>query len=244
MPVTLLDHYHLDPNQVVQYGALILIIAVVVHALAPSLLVLIAILIGLVVVAIMHDYYTVTQGDYVDRMMDILRQPFFNHYGHFYLDPDLTQLVWDHRDLAEYNSPNYHNMMYACERILQIKQMLEARNNLEPTDGPIEQERVVDPGLYFTHIIEYRRQALNYAHAMIHSFPTAAPTQPLIQRYQNFQTQLRARLDQHSNDVYELCRQYYASRPVTTETKFFYPHHPAPMPSHQTHAEAQFEFHH
>lgn len=161
---------------------------------------------GLAAAAIVIYYHIDKKRSTIDDVyskLDFRLKTLYPEPQNFHMDSDIINIFHNIKEMRDYNSEAYDNALIAVDNLLKIESEIEVG--------------VYHCGENHDIVVAQMYKALNELASMI--IKTPIPKATTI-KYMKTMRALHIILRRHVDDVVEICKNQYASRPIDINTKF------------------------
>lgn len=194
-----------------EYGFIFIgIMFVMTKIFQPTLVHIAGVVAAIILIYFRIDMKRSTLED-INSELDFRLKSLYPEPQNFHMDADIINIFHNIKEMRNYNSEAYDNALIAVDNMLKIISEIEV-------------------GVYHcaeNHdlVVDQMYKALNHLASMI--IKTPIPKATTI-KYMKMMNALHIILRRHVDDVVDICRKQYASRPVDINTKFLYNEGPRP----------------
>ncbi len=215
----------IDKTDLVIYIMVITAITVLITRIAPPPMVIIGIIIGIIFVYFVNDKKITEQGDYVQKIVSILKSPRLasDKNTNLYKDALIVEFLELYKEYEGYNPQLYASLTKQLDNFLKTVDDIER--------GSMNYNRDYDV------LTDTKTKILNVYHSFIYKVPH---TQATLHKFHNGTKKLLEILNDHINTTHRVVVNRSEAEGVNVHTKFHYKSHPKPVdadaPGYQYHA--------
>ena len=205
---------NIDKTDIVIYIILVIAVTVLITRIAPNPTVITGIIIGIIVVYFLNDKKITEQGDYVQRIVNILKSPRLetDKNTNLYKDAIIVEFLELHKEYEEYNPQVYGSFTRLLDNFLKIADDIEK--------GSMNYSRDFDI------LTDTKTKVLNTYHSFIYKVPH---TQATLHKFHDGTKKLLELLNDHIDKAHRAVLMRSETEGVDVHTKFHYKSHPKPL---------------
>jgi hypothetical protein len=203
----------IDKTDLVIYAMLIIAVALLVTRIAPNPMVITGIIIGVMVVYFLNDKKVTEQGDYVQKIISILKAPRLDtdKNVNLYKDALIVEFLELHKEYEVYNPHVYKSLTKLLDNFLKIADDID--------QGSANYNRDYDI------LTDTKTKILNTYHSFIYKVPH---TQASLHKFHDGTKKLLELLNDHIDKTHRTVLTRSEAEGVNVHTKFHYKAHPKP----------------